>query len=253
MSKALIITVAGTSSRFRKSLGRDVLKAIYSEDKEPSILDVLLDYADSSFDDIIIVGGYRFDELKEYIEKSYKSKNIILVNNELYSDGSNISLVCGIKALDKRYDEVLFVEGDLVIDRGSFDMIVESKKDTITGTTLPIEAKTSVVYYVNESDSIVYKYDTEHKLLKIDEPFKRINNSGQIWKFCDIDILKEVADSFGDNDTELTNLATVEPYFNRVDKTATSHQQIERWFNCNTIDDYRRAIKYLKEEYEYNK
>jgi len=247
MSKALIITVAGTSSRFRKSLGEDVLKATYSEDGERSVLDIMLDYAGESFEDIIVVGGYKFDELEIFIQTNYPQKNIKLVNNRLYEYGSNISLVEGIKALDKEYDEVLFVEGDLVIDRDSFDGIVETKRDTITSTTLPIEAKTSVIYYVSREDSIVYKYDTDHELLTIDEPFKSISNSGQIWKFCDIGKLKEIANSFGEDALNFTNLATVEPYFNAIDGDI-AHYQIREWFNCNTIEDYREAIKYLKEE-----
>ena len=247
MSKALIITVAGQSSRFRKTLGRDVLKAIYSEENNLSILDNLLDYADKHFEDIIIVGGYRYKELESFIDKNYKDKKITLVNNTLFEHGSNVSLIDGIKALDKDYDEVVFAEGDLVIDRASFDGIVESRGDTITGTTLPIEAKKSVVYYVNEEDKIVYKYDTEHKLLRIDEGFKSISNSGQIWKFCDIEILKEIANSFGEEGLNLTNLATIEPYFNKITKPI-NHYQIKKWFNCNTIEDYREAIKYLKVE-----
>lgn len=247
MSKALIITIAGQSSRFRKTLGRDVLKAIYSEEGNLSILDTLLEYADNHFDDIIIVGGYKYEELERFIEENYKHRAITLVNNTLFEHGSNLSLVDGIKALAKDYDEVVFAEGDLVIDRVSFDKIVQSQGDTITGTTLPIEAKTSVLYYVSEDDKIVYKYDTEHKLLQIDEAFKSVSNSGQIWKFCDTDILKEIANSFGDEDLNLTNLATIEPYFNQI-STPIRHYQIKQWFNCNTIEDYRKATQYLKEE-----
>ncbi|MCK4442209.1 MAG: hypothetical protein KAU90_09375, partial [Sulfurovaceae bacterium] len=211
------------------------------------ILDILLKYANNHFDDIIIVGGYKYEELVNFIEDNYKNRAITLVQNTLFKYGSNISLIDGIKALEKNYDEIIFIEGDLVIDRVSFNEIVEIQSDIITSTTLPIEAKTSVIYYVNKDDKIVFKYDTKHKLLKIDEAFKSISNSGQIWKFCNMGILKEIANSFGNNDLNLTNLATIEPYFNKISKPV-QHYQIKQWFNCNTIDDYRKAIKYLKEE-----
>jgi CTP:phosphocholine cytidylyltransferase-like protein len=58
MKRTLIITVAGISSRFSKSIGCEVLKCLYKENPSPSILEILLSYAKDYFDKIIIVGGY---------------------------------------------------------------------------------------------------------------------------------------------------------------------------------------------------
>jgi NDP-sugar pyrophosphorylase family protein len=248
MSKALIITVAGTSSRFRKSLGKDVLKAIYSEDEKPSILDTLLEYSKDSFEEIVIVGGYKHKELQIHIEKQYHDSNITLVYNKQYERGSNESLLCGIRALSGEYSEILFAEGDLVIDKESFLSIVDSKLDVITNTTIPIEAKTSVIYYFNVNNELNYKYDTEHKSLYVDEPFISISNSGQIWKFCDVSLLKGIANSFTDKDIDGTNLLTVSQYFNSINYDKIEQIQIQKWFNCNTIEDYRIASEYLKKE-----
>ena len=252
MPKALIITVAGKSSRFSHSLGIDVLKSIYREGSRRSILDTLLEYAGGHFDDIIIVGGYKYNELEAFIKDRHNNRAITLVNNTLFEHGSNISLVEGVKALQKKHSEVLFIEGDLVIDRESFDKIVQSQGDLITGNAFPIEAKTSVIYYVSKDNRIVYKYDTNHKLLKINEEFKSIHNSGQIWKFVDMGILKAITNSFNSNDLNLTNLATIEAYFNRISKPIL-HYRINQWFNCNTIEDYRKAKEHLKEKNEFNK
>ncbi len=245
ISRALVITVAGTSSRFRKSLGRDVLKATYQENGLPSILEILLTYAEGYFEDIIIVGGYRYLELETYIAKYYHTKNITLVYNKSYERGSNESLLCGIKALDKAYNQVLFAEGDLVIDEESFISIVNNSSNVITNTTIPIEAKTSVIYYFNMEDTLKYKYDTEHKSLQIDEAFTSISNSGQIWKFCDFDMLERVANSFSDEDIDGTNLLTISQYFNSIEYNTIEQIQIQKWFNCNTIGDYRLATEYL--------
>jgi len=248
MSKALIITVAGTSSRFRKSLGNDVLKAIYTENGSSSILETLLSYAEGYFEDIIVVGGYRYKELKTYITKYYDNTNITLVYNSEYEKGSNESLLCGIKALDKEYSQVLFAEGDLVIDKASFVSIVNSYLDVITNTTLQIDAKTSVIYYFNTEYRLQYKYDTEHKSLHIEEPFISVSNSGQIWKFCDFNKLQEIVNSFSEVDINETNLLTISQYFNSIDYNTIKEVQIQKWFNCNTIDDYRQATQYLQKE-----
>jgi len=246
MSRALVITVAGTSSRFRKSLGKDVLKATYQENSLPSILETLLTYSKGYFEDIIIVGGYRYQELETYITKQYHAQNITLVYNKEYERGSNESLLCGIKALGKKYDQVLFAEGDLVIDEKSFISIVNSNSNVITNTTIPIEAKTSVIYYFNTEHKLNYKYDTEHKSLQIDEPFTSISNSGQIWKFCDFTVLRRVVNSFSEEDIDETNLLTISQYFNSIEYNTIEQIQIQKWFNCNTITDYRQATEYLQ-------
>ena len=251
MSKALIITVAGTSSRFRKSLNQDVLKAIYCENKMPTILDVILEYAKDIFEEVIIVGGYKFDALSTYINKSCLRKKITLVENKQFERGSNLSLILGIKSLEKEYDEVMFIEGDLLIDKESFLNIANNKENTISYTNIPIDAKKSVAYYINKNNKIVYIYDTQHEYLKIEEPFKSIYNSGQIWKFCNIELLKKVANSFNEDHLDLTNLATIESYFNQRKKI--KHSLIKTWYNCNTIDDYQEATQFLKEKNEYNK
>ncbi|NQY21614.1 MAG: hypothetical protein HRT40_09935, partial [Campylobacteraceae bacterium] len=111
MNRAVIITLAGLSSRFRQSLGKDVLKAIYKEEEYQSILDILLDYCAYHINDIYIVGGYKYDDLTEYINNNYKNLSINLIYNKNFALGSNESLLCGIRALNQKYDEVLFIEG----------------------------------------------------------------------------------------------------------------------------------------------
>ena len=243
MSRALIITVAGKATRFRESIGKDELKAIYGN---PSILEIMLGYALPYFEKIVIVGGYKFKELESFIQEKYANENIVLVENELYEYGSNVSLVKGILALDEAYDEILFAEGDLVVDKKSLIDIIKIPKDVVSYTNKLIDAKTSVIFYQNMSGKICYKYDTEHKQLYIEEPFKIIANSGQIWKFGNFEILKKIAQSFTDDDKNETNLATIESYFSAISKDTIAFMPIKDWFNCNTIDDYNDAIEFIR-------
>ncbi len=246
MNRAAIITLAGLSTRFRKSLGKDVLKAIYKENGYKSILDILLDYCENGINDIYIVAGYKYDDLKDYIDENYKNLNINIIYNKNFTLGSNESLLCGIRALNKTYDEVLFIEGDLIIDKESFNNIIEDKSNVITSNKEQINAQTSVLYYVNKNNKIVYKYDTKHELLEITEAFKTISNSGQIWKFTDITLLKEVCSIFLKEDMNNTNLATIDKYFNKILFENISFVEIKQWFNCNTINDYKKGIKNAK-------
>ena len=77
--KAAIITVAGISSRFNEGVPEDKkeLKAIYTEGNEKDTLLYHLLLKCSFADKIIIVGGYKFEDLNKYrfdfyiIDKQY--------------------------------------------------------------------------------------------------------------------------------------------------------------------------------------
>ncbi|MFW2605367.1 DUF6564 domain-containing protein [Aliarcobacter butzleri] len=247
MSKVLIITLAGESTRFRKTLKKDVLKGIYKDNRNISILDILLNYSVNLFENIIIVGGYKFDELEKYV-RNKNLDNIELVYNKLYKDGSNVSLIEGINAIKSNYNEVLFVEGDLVIDKNSFLNVVNSNKNIITYNQHKIEASKSVAYYITLSNQIKYIYDTQHNSFNITESFSTISNSGQIWKFKDIKLLKNIANSFNSNHKKFTNLATIEKYFNSIMSYEIDEICIKDWYNCNTINDYNLAIDFITGE-----
>ena len=100
--KALIMTVAGTATRFNKDTSRDTLKCLYfQENSRYSLLYQILDKA-RSLDKYIIVGGYLFEELSAFINcnlQEFKDK-IELVYNSHYEDyGSGYSLIKGIEAV----------------------------------------------------------------------------------------------------------------------------------------------------------
>ena len=70
--RALIVTMAGTSTRFRATAGREVLKCLYHEGKmEESLLGFFTGIAQAhAFNAVRFVGGYQFDELQAAVEKA---------------------------------------------------------------------------------------------------------------------------------------------------------------------------------------
>ncbi|MDR0605808.1 MAG: licC domain protein [Bacteroidales bacterium] len=243
MKNILIITVAGTSSRFSKSIGHDALKCIYQEENNPSILSIILEYSKTFFDKIIIVGGYKFEDLKQYINTRYNIPNIQLIYNEHYADyGSNYSLYLGLLEVFKTSDcQIVFAEGDLIVDKKSYLNVCNSTQSAVTATKDFISADKSVAFYKNADEFVRYIYDTQHEYLSVNEKFSFLANSGQIWKFTDINILKNILKNQKENDYKDTNLNIVQKYFehNKSYKIIT----IEQWYNCNTVDDYREASK----------
>lgn len=243
--KILILTVAGLSTRFSKSIGKDVLKCIYYEKSVTESLLYRMLHQPVDFDKYIIVGGYEFDLLKAGINQDYPElcNKIELVYNEHFADyGSGYSLYCGIKkALNFDFDDIVFAEGDLFVDTITFQEVANSKKNVVTTNDDPILANKAVAFYIDRDKKIRYIYDTSHESLKIDEEFLGIFNSGQIWKFSDRNLVKVVYDSLEEVDWTGTNLVMVERYFRMLNEDEYESIRFKKWINCNTVDDFIKS------------
>lgn len=250
--KAAIITVAGISSRFNEGIPeeRKALKSIYWEnDCKDTLLYHLLQKC-SCADFIVVVGGYKFDALQEYcksLESELKGK-MLLVYNEHFSDlGSGYSLYLGLKAVfDKGAEEVLFVEGDLDIDEPSFNRVAHAKGNVLTYNYLPIYTNKAVVLYKDIKDNYRYAFNSDHGYLKIESPFSCILNSGQVWKFTEMDKLKKANERFFEENRVGTNLNIIQNYLD--DNTRCDIIGLKRWTNCNTREDFKQIMSFWEEE-----
>ena len=250
--KIAIITVAGISSRFNEGVceAQKVLKAIYSQgDVRQTLLYRLLErcvFADL----IVVVGGYKMEDLKKYcgeLEPALQKK-ISLVFNSHYTDlASGYSLYLGLQeAFQYNPEEILFVEGDLDIDRESFHSVIESENSVLTYTFEPIYANKAVVLYKDDKERYCYAFNSNHGLLSINSPFSCILNSGQMWKFTEMDALRSANDRFYKETPDGTNLRIIQNYIDagiRFDLIG-----LKRWTNCNTKADYKKIVSYWEEE-----
>lgn len=252
--KIVIITVAGVSSRFNQDVPEEdkILKCLYYEENPTDTLIYHMLEKSAFADKIIIVGGYKYDDLaeyiKEYIPKELQDK-ILTVYNDHFSDlSSGYSLYLGIKEVLDNFegiDEILFVEGDLDIDDESFTKVIESDKDVLTFNYEPIYSNKAVVLYQNGNDEYHYLFNSDHGLLSLEESFKAIFNSGQTWKFRDMELLKVANDNFYENLIDDTNLGIIQKYFDLVkDASEIEIIGLKHWVNCNTRQDYKLIKNY---------
>ena len=246
--KVAIITVAGISSRFNEGLpeNKKELKAIYTEDNVKNTLLYHLLQKCVFADRIIIVGGYKFDCLRAYCGKLEPiiSDKVNLEFNKHYENlASGYSLFLGIQESFKHCPgEILFVEGDLDIDSKSFDKIVKSPKSVLSYTFEPIYANKAVVLYKDDRNRYYYAFNSSHGLLSIESAFSCILNSGQIWKFTEMEALRQANERFYKETKDGTNLRIIQNYLDsgiEVDLIG-----IERWTNCNTKEDYNKIVSY---------
>lgn len=247
--KSLIITVAGMSSRFNRDTQKDFLKCLYYEDTPAnSLLSLLVHNTFDLVDEIVVVGGYKYDDLEQFICAEMKDVNhkMKLVYNDHYSDyGSGYSLLKGIELVSEKADEITFIEGDLFFDTDSVEKIFNSKKDVISVNNEPILSNKAVALYFDIHNYPHYIYDTSHSFLKILEPFTAIYNSGQMWKFMNPRRLREICQYLTPEQERGTNLEIIQKYFGAYKSSQLDIVRINLWFNCNTVADYREAIKAL--------
>lgn len=249
--KILLITAAGLSQRFSESIGRPCLKCIYYENniKESLLYKIL--HKNPDFDRYVIVGGFKFEELKRAIDTYFGdfAGRIVLIENDKYREyGSGYSLYLGLTAVKEMdFDQLVFAEGDLFIDSESFRAVCESPKNVVTCSREAILAKKAVAFYYDTNYGIHYIYDTDHSALEIKEPFLGIFNSGQIWKFADRQQLFEAVSRLDDAKWQGTNLNLIQEYFGELAQDEYEIVEFKEWVNCNTIYDFEKICSGMED------
>jgi len=247
--KSLIITVAGMSSRFNKDTEKDVLKCLYYEDNPTnSLLSIQVHKCFDLVDEIVVVGGYKYEDLETFIRQEMKDVNhkMKLIYNDHYHDyGSGYSLLKGIDVVSDKADEIIFIEGDLFFDSVSVTKIINSPKDVISVNNEPILSNKAVALYFDASNYPHYIYDTCHSCLEIHEPFTAIYNSGQMWKFMNPRRVREICQFLTPEQEQGTNLEIIQKYFGVYKISQLDIVRVGLWFNCNTVADYRDSLKSL--------
>ena len=99
--------------------------------------------------------------------------------------------------------------------------------------------------YINAEGKIKYAFSVLHGLLQIKEAFSVILNSGQIWKFADWSIVKNVVNTMTKEEWQGTNLVFVEKYFSNISEDKREIIAIREWENCNTRNDYLKSLELL--------
>lgn len=253
--KVGIITIAGLSSRFNEGIKEDQhkLKAIYHEGSARNTLLYHMLARLDTMDRVVLVAGYKKEDLLQYIDEvlpvEMKAK-ISVITNDHYDDwSSGYSLFLGIEeALKYEPESIIFAEGDLDIDDDSFARVVASDKNVVTCNHELIRSNKAVIGYCNEKGQYKYAFSVTHGLVEIDEPFELLFNSGQIWKFNNMEHLQEAYEAFFKSKESGTNLLIIADYFSKEVRDNIELLEFNTWVNCNTRDDYRCILKHWEVE-----
>ncbi|MCX4343429.1 MAG: hypothetical protein OSJ53_06025 [Kineothrix sp.] len=240
-----IITMAGVSSRFNEGQGKKILKGIYFEESPKQTLLYSILRKCSGCKKVVLVGGYQYENLNGYVDgcRNEFPFEIEVVYNSFYERyGSGYSLRKGLERCfsRKEFSNIILIEGDLYFDSESFEQIRKSELNCITYNYQPIFSNKAVIAYMDKMERIRYAFNVTHGLLQISEPFSMVINSGQIWKFADVDRVEWMLSGMDEKEWQGTNLVFIEKYFEGISKEKIGFFGLKEWENCNTREDYRK-------------
>ena len=188
---------------------------------------------------MIVVGGYRYQDLQRAIGE-YKGRSVELVYNPRWQDsGSMYSLYYGALA-SAGASEILFCEGDIITDNESFRQLAAARKDSFAIAREPVFADRSVAAYQGWDDRLYYLFDTDHGALTFPARIKAIFHSAQAWKIQDAEAFMRLNGQLTETERRGTNLVLIERYFQRHAFRELRPVTLEHWINCNTREDFAR-------------
>lgn len=257
--KHAIITVAGSSTRFSKSVNQMAHKSLWpvpALDNKCLLEWQIRTLLEAGIEDIVVVTGYMADEVYKAFDRMaihtdwYRDVHFIY-NPSFSTTGSYLSMYLGfikIQELIKNAvamipDSVILIEGDVYASNlKEFCMLPPTDFDlrpTTNGKSV-IRADRDVLGIVSKNDSIYWAYDPYHEALQIPPSFaKYMFNSGQIWEINWYSDAIEKIDQYGGTvDEHKTNLSFIE-FFGSSDEPF----ELKNWTNANTIEDINNINK----------
>ena len=187
-----IILAAGMGKRLGELTQGDT-KCMVKVNGIPLIDRTLTQLSKLALSRVIIVIGYKGENLKNYVGNEYKGLKIEYINNPVYDTTNNIySLSLAKEELQK--EDTLLIESDLIFDDALFPMIVNdpypnlalvAKYETwMDGTMVCIDADCNIVNFVPKQAFRYEDVDVYYKTVNIYK-FSREFSSNEYVPFLD--------------------------------------------------------------------
>ena len=187
-----IILAAGMGKRLGE-LTQGNTKCMVKVNGIPLIDRMLTQLSKLALSRVIIVIGYKGENLKNYVGNEYKGLKIEYINNPVYDTTNNIySLSLAKEELQK--EDTLLIESDLIFDDALFPMIINNpcpnlalvaKYETwMDGTMVSIDADCNIVNFVPKQAFRYEDVDVYYKTVNIYK-FSREFSSNEYVPFLD--------------------------------------------------------------------
>ena len=237
-----LITLAGGSTRFAKSVGIvqpvQINKSTYVLAGNPTILEIQINAMMKfcNINEIYLVVGCGSASVGSIIKKYIGRISIHVIESDNWENtGTAQSFKLGF---DKIYEDhgsacrVTFFEGDILTNFCALKLFNRSC-DMIAYTNKMIDAKESVIGYKTVHGTYGFAYDSEHTEFPRIEEATQIFNCANVYHFADAKRMHDAISNWHiDEFTE--NLLLFEEYFSAGENEYTQEILVDPWYNCNT-------------------
>lgn len=177
-SRSIILLAAGQGSRMAP-LTSDKPKAMLEIDGRP-LLSIILDEVADLANEIVVVTGYRHEQVENYLKTDSRTNIKVVHNSEFNRDVNILSVEMGVNGLLSPGTGYTIIETDLLIERRGWQAIMTAHSNSndsfwVTHGRYSKNLTGGIVYSCDGSQitSIAYvpeydpKYDGWHKMLGI--------------------------------------------------------------------------------------
>ena len=183
-----VILAAGMGKRL-KDLTKDNTKCMVEVDGISLIQRTLCQLDEYNLSKIIIVVGYKKDELIDYISKLDVKTPIEFVSNDLYETTNNIYSLSLVK--DKMIEEdTVLLESDIIFEKSVLDSLIYDEHDSVVlvdkfknwmdGSCVTLNSDNTINSFIKKSDFDFNKTDQYYKTVNIYKFSKEFSKSKYI-------------------------------------------------------------------------
>lgn len=243
-----IILAAGMGKRLGE-LTKDNTKCMVKVNGIPLIDKVMAQLSKQPLNKVIIVVGYKRQELKEYLGQEYNGMPIQYIENPIYDKTNNIySLALAKEEMQK--DDTLLLESDLIFDDSMLDLLINNLSPNLAlvakyetwmdGTMVRIDEDNNIVNFVPKA---AFQYND------VEEYYKTVN----IYKFSKefsktkyVPFLDAYSKAVGNNEY-YENVLRIISFLNSKDLKALPITN-EKWYEIDDKQDLDIAEALFAEE-----
>jgi len=236
-----LVLAAGTGSRLGKYT-KDNTKCMLAINGETLISRALEKLNVAGITKLILVVGYKKDNLIEHVGVRYKNIDIEYIENPIYDKTNNIySLYLAKDRLAE--DDTLLLESDLIFDQGIIDRVLADNRETLAvvdkylswmdGTSVELDADDNILAFFPKKSFRFQEVEKYYKTVNIYKLSKEFSVKTYI------PFLEAYSKTMGDNEYYEDVLRVI----NMLDTKGIKALRLERerWYEIDDIQDKTNA------------
>jgi len=236
-----LILAAGTGSRLGKYT-KDNTKCMLEVNGTTLITQALEKINNTGISKLILVVGYKKDNLIKHVGYKYKNIDIEYIENPIYDKTNNIySLYLAKEKLAE--DDTLLIESDLIFEEAILHKILEDKRESLAvvdkylswmdGTSVELDHNDDILSFIPKKSFRFQEVENYYKTVNIYKLSKEFSTHSYI------PFLEAYSKTMGDNEYYEDVLRVI----NMLDKKGIKALKLEgeKWYEIDDVQDKENA------------